>query len=151
MSFSKHNNYELPQGGVQNWDASLNENFELIEQGPTIKAVAGLAISINEVVFINESAKFELAIAAGLTPAQSRYIGLSTTAIANDIDGYARTSGTQSDPDWFFTVGQPVYLSGVTAGGLTTISPGLWHSLGTTHMVGFAIQTNEIMIKPFSW
>ncbi len=151
MSFSKHNNFELPDNGVQNWDTSLNENFEIIETGPTIKATAGLAISINNVVYINESAKFELAIAAGLTIAQSKYIGLATTAISDSADGYARISDTQFDPDWFFTVGHPVYLSGVTAGGLTTISPGLWHSLGTTHMVGFAIQTNEILIKPYSW
>lgn len=149
--FTKHNNLEIPTGGVQNWDASLNENFSLIEKGPTIKAVAGLTIEINNVVYINESAEFELAISTGLTVAQTRYVGLSTTKIDRATDGFARTFGTQSDPDWSFTVGHPVYLSAVTAGGLTTISPGLWHSLGTTNMVGFAIQTNEILIRPYEW
>ena len=90
MSFTKHNNFETPDGGVQNWDTSINENFELAELGPTIKATAGLAIGINNVVYIGEDAKFELAISTGLTAAQTRYIGLSTTAIGNDVDGYAQ-------------------------------------------------------------
>jgi hypothetical protein len=151
MSFTRHNNYEVPDGGVQNWDASLNENFELAELGPTIRATAGLTISINNVVYIGEDAKFALAISTGLTVTQTRYIGFSTTEINREVDGYARISGTVKDPDWFFTPGHPVYLSAQTSGGLTTISPGLWHSIGTTNMVAFAIQTNEILIRPYSW
>lgn len=149
--FTSHNNFELPDGGVQNWDASINENFEIAELGPTVKATAGTTISRNSVVYIGEDAKFALAISTGLTITQTRYIGFSTTTINREVDGYARTFGNVKDPDWFFTPGHPVYLSAQTAGGLTTISPGLWHSIGTTNMVAFAIQTNEILIRPYNW
>jgi hypothetical protein len=151
MSFTTHNNYEVPDAGVQNWDASMNENFELLELGPTIKATAGLTIAINNVVYIDEDAKFALSLASNATIEQTRYIGFSTTEIDQEVDGYARISGNIKDPDWFFTPGQPVYLSVNTAGGLTTISPGLWHATGTTNMVAFAIQTNEILIRPYDW
>jgi hypothetical protein len=141
MAFSKHGNYETPATGTQNWDASINENFDLIEKGPTIKATAGLTISIDNVLYIDTSGNFQLAIADGTSA--SRYTGLSTTSIDNNVDGYARMSGYHNNPDWFFTRGQPVYLSAVTAGGLTTIAP------AEKVMVGFAIQTNEIIIRPW--
>lgn len=141
MSFSKHNNYETPDDGTANWAASVNENFELMELGRTLLKTASEAISENEVMYLDTSGEWTLAIADG-TVAQ-RFVGLAPADISISADGYGRVNGYAVDADWFFDPGMPVYLSAVTAGGLTTIAP------TNAVNVGLAISTNEIMIR--SW
>ncbi len=142
MSFSKHNNYELPEGGVQNWDASLNENFELIEKGPTIKATAGLNIAIDKVVYMNISERLNLAISPTGATTASQFLGFTTTAIDNETDGFVQTLGNHSNPNWSFTPG-PVYLDASTAGDITQTEP------TSSTLVGYAIGTNELTIRPW--
>jgi hypothetical protein len=142
MSFSKHLNLELPDGGVQNWDASLNENFSIIEKGPTIKATAGLTISIDKVAFMNQSERLELAISPAAITTSSQFLGIATAQINREADGYIRTFGHHSSNDWSWNVG-PVYLDASTAGDLTQTKP------ARATMVGYAITTNEIVIRPW--
>ena len=142
MSFTKHNNLEVPDGGVQNWDTSMNENFELIELGPTIKATAGPSLAISKVVYMNLSERLELAISPAGSCNASQFLGFTTTAINTEVDGYVQTLGNHKHPDWVFTPG-PVYLDASTAGDVTQTEP------ATATMVGFAIGTNELVIRPW--
>jgi hypothetical protein len=141
MSFSKHNNLETPDSGTQNWGASVNENFDLIEKGPTITSTAGTTIAVNDVVYLDTSGNFQLALADASVA--NRYVGFATSAMNNNADGFARTLGYESHPDWFFNAGDIVYLSGVTPGGITSIAP------ADLVQVGTAMATNEILIRPF--
>ncbi len=141
MSFTKHNNLEVPDTGTQNWDTSVNENFSMLEDGLTIKATAGLTISPSEVTYIDSGGEFQLAIADGTVA--NRYIGIATTVIDQDVDGYCRTSGHYLDADWAWTVGDPVFLSDATPGTLTQTEP------GESIIIGVAIATNEITIRPW--
>lgn len=140
MAFSKHNNLETPDSGTQNWASSLNENFELLEQGSTIKATAGTTIAINDVLFIDTSGKFQLALAD--TTVANEYVGFSTAGINNNADGFARVNGYFLGPDFFFNAGERVFLSAVTPGGITSIAP------TDIVQVGVALATNEILIRP---
>ncbi len=142
MSFSKHNNLEQPDQGTANWDALMNENLGILEKGFTLKAIAGLTVTANKVAYLDSNNKFGLAIAgAGNTVA--RHVGFMTTNINLDVEGYARHTGYHTDPNWSFTPG-PVYLSDSVAGDVTQTAP------GDSVLVGFAIQTNELLIKPWT-
>lgn len=141
MSFSKHNNLETPNDGTQNWGPSLNENFDLIEKGPTIKSTAGTTIAVNDVVYLDTSGNFQLALAD--TTVANRYVGFATSAMNNNADGFARILGYESNPDWFFNAADIVYLSAITPGGITSIAP------ADLVQVGTAMATNEILIRPF--
>ena len=116
MSFSNHNNLETPDSGTQNWGASVNENFDLIEKGQTIKATAGEALAVGKVVYMNVSERLNLAISPSGTTTASQFLGFTTTAIADEIDGYVQINGNHKWTDWAFTPG-PVYLDASTAGG----------------------------------
>ncbi len=140
--FTRNNNFELPDTGVQNWEASLSENFEIIEKGPTIKAIAGLTIAIDKVVYMNSSERLYLAISPTGATTASQFLGFTTTQINREVDGYVQTFGNHSNPDWVFTPG-PVYLSPSSAGEVTQTEPAI------TTMVGYAIGTNELLIRPW--
>jgi hypothetical protein len=144
MSFTKHNNYEVPDGGVQNWDASINENFELMEKGQTVRAIAGTTLSIAEgtVVYMNASERLELAISPSGATIASQFLGFTTTDIATEIEGYVLTSGNFKRPNWAFIPGQ-VFLDASDPGEVTQTEP------ATPTMVGYAIGTNELVIKPW--
>ena len=141
MGFSKHRNLETPDDGTANWGASVNENMSIIEHGSTLKASAGAGLSVNHVMYIDTSGDWQYAIADGTVA--SRFIGISTTEILTGVDGYGRIAGYHNHAHWEFDPGMPVYLSAVTPGGLTTIAP------SQSVMVGFAVTTNEIMIRPW--
>jgi hypothetical protein len=95
MSFTRHNNFEVPDGGVQNWDTSLNENFELQEKGQTINATAGITIAVGKVVYMNNSERLELAISPSGTTTASQFLGFTTTQINQEVDGYVQINGNQ--------------------------------------------------------
>ncbi len=143
-TFSKHFNLEKPAQGTQNWDTLMNENIDLIEKGPTLKATAGITLSANKVVYLDDSYQFQLATAVAGSTASARHVGFTTNTINQNVEGYARHSGYHDDPDWSFIPG-PVYLSESVAGDVTQAGP----TTGLTVMVGFAIQTNEILIRPW--
>lgn len=142
MSFTKNNNFEVPDGGVQNWDASLNENFELIEKGQTIKATAGEALTEGEVVYLNVSERLNLAISPTGSTTASQFLGFIQDSVVNEVDGYVQTSGNILYPHWAFTPG-PVYLDSTIAGTITQTEP------STSTLVGYAIGTNELVIRPW--
>ncbi len=142
MSFTRHNNYEVPDGGVQNWDTSINENFELAELGQTIKATAGLTLAVGKVVYMNNSERLTLAISPSGTTTASQFLGFTTTTIADEVDGYIQINGNHKWPHWSFTPG-PVYLDASTAGDVTQTQP----TIAT--LVGYAIGTNELVVRPW--
>lgn len=141
MAFTKHNNLETIDTGTQNWDSTVNDNFEHLENGLTIKAIAGLTIAKSQMTYIDSNGQFQLAIADGTVA--NRYIGPATTVINKNVDGYAQNSGHYLDANWSFTVGNPVYLSAVTPGVLTQTEP------AESIIVGVAIATNEITVRPW--
>jgi hypothetical protein len=140
--FTRHNNFEVPSGGVQNWDASLNENFELAEKGQTIKATAGITLAVGKVVYMNSSERLMLAISPSGTTTASQFLGFTTALINQEVDGYVQINGNHKWPHWSFTPG-PVYLDATTAGEVTQTQPTV------ANLVGYAIGTNEIAIR--SW
>ncbi len=143
MAFSKHNNLEQADQGTQNWDTLMNENLGLLEKGFTLKAIAGVTLSANKVVYLDDSYQFQLSTASGNT-SEARFVGLTTNIINQNVEGFARHVGYHDDPDWSFIPG-PVFLSDTAAGEITQAGP----TVGNTLVVGFAIQTNEILIRPW--
>lgn len=141
MSFSKHNNLEQPDQGAQSWDAIMNENLGILEAGFTIRGTAGTTVLANEVAYIDTDKKFQLAI-AGAGNTLSRYVGFIVEDINFNSEGFVRHVGYQTDPNWSFVPG-PVYLSDSVAGDVTQTAP------SDSVLVGFAIQTNELIIKPW--
>jgi hypothetical protein len=141
MAFTPHNNLETVDTGTQNWDSSINDNFEHLEKGITIKATAGLTLTKSQVTYIDSNGEFQLAIADGSIA--NKYIGIATTAINKDVDGYAQNYGYHLDANWSWTVGNPLYLSAVTPGALTESEP------AESIMVGVAIATNQITVRPW--
>jgi hypothetical protein len=141
MAFTPHNNLETIDTGTENWDSSINDNFEHLEKGLTIKAVAGLTITKSQITYIDSNGEFQLAIADGTVA--NRYIGPATTAINRQVDGYAQNSGYHLDADWSWTVGNPLYLSSSVAGALTETEP------AESILVGIAIATNQITVRPW--
>ncbi len=141
-SFTKHNKLEVPTVGIKNWDAITAENFGLIDQGNTMKAVAGITVSAYELGYLDSNQQWNKAI-ADATPIESRWFGFFTSNISQDTEGYVRHSGNQKNINWSFTPG-PVYLSDSIAGAITQTEP------NEAFIVGWAIQTNEILIKPWS-
>jgi hypothetical protein len=89
---------------------------------------------------MNVSERLNLAISPSGTTTASQFLGFTTTAIADEIDGYVQINGNHSHPDWVFTPG-PVYLDASTAGDVTQTEP----TVAT--LVGYAIGTNEIVIR----
>ncbi len=145
MTFTKHNDLELQAQGVEGWGNGMNTNFGLMELGATIKGVTGLTVSAGEVGYFTSDFKFEKALADVVGTLSSEWAGFFTTDIGQGIQGFARHTGYISSPNWSFTSG-PVYLSDSTAGAITQTAP----SVESRYMVGWAIQTNEILIKPWS-
>jgi hypothetical protein len=141
MAFTPHNNLETIDTGTQNWDSSINDNFEHLEKGLTLKAPAGLTLTKSQVVYIDSNGEFQLAIADGSIA--NRYVGISTTAINRQVDGYCQNSGHHLDANWSWSVGNPLYLSSSVAGGLTQTEP------AESIVVGVAIATNEITVRPW--
>ncbi len=141
-TFTKHNKLEVPTVGTKNWDARVNENTTLMEQGSTIKAVAGLSVSISEVGYLdanNEWAKAK----AGPIAIENRWLGFFASDINQNAEGYVRYSGYQKNEAWSFTPGL-VWLSDSIAGAVTQTEP------TSSIIVGSAIGTNELLIKPWS-
>ncbi len=139
--FTKHNNYEIPTGGTAAWGTVMDANITLIERGITIKGTAGTTILQNDVVYLDSNFKFDLAIAGGAADA-GKWVGYATTNLNIDTQGYALHHGYVAGGSWDFTAG-PVYLSDVTAGAVTQTAP------VNSIITGFAIQTTEILIKPW--
>jgi len=144
MSFTKHHNLETVAQGVDNWDAPVNENFDQIDKGPTIKSLAGETLSAYKVVYREIDNTIRLAIAGTTGDPSSRFIGFTRESFDLGEDGYAQHSGWVSDPDWSLSVSSPYYLSTTTAGEMTSSKPS-----SDPILVGFAIGTNEILIKPW--
>ncbi len=142
MEYSKHNNYALPEAGDTLWGSLVGANFDKIERGITVKGVAGTTILINEVVYLNSDFKFDKAIAGG-SVAEGRWMGFATSNIDIDTQGYALHSGFTVGATWSFTSG-PIYLSDTLAGDVTQTAP------NDNIIVGYAIQTNEILVKPWT-
>ncbi len=143
VDFTRHNDLERMAQGTESWRDSMNTNFGLIEQGATIKGIAGLTVLAAEVGYLTNDFKFEKAIAGAVGTTASEWAGFFTNDIPQDIEGYARHTGYITSPDWSFTAG-PVYLSDSIAGAVTQTAP------TNIYLVGFAIQTNEILIKPWT-
>ncbi len=141
-SFTKHNKLEIPNVGLKNYDAITAENYSLIEQGATMKAVAGLTVLAHEVTYLDTNQQLGKAI-ADVTPIEGRWLGFVAKNIKQNAEGYVRYSGHQKNEAWSFTPG-PVYLSSTTAGAITQTEPSV------PIIVGFAIGTNEMLIKPWS-
>ncbi len=142
--FTKHNDLERNAQGAEGWGDAINTNFGLMELGATIKGVTGLTVSAGEVGYLTNDFKFEKAIASVVGTTASEWAGLFTTDIGQEIQGFARHTGTMSNINWSFTPG-PVYLSDSTAGAITQTAP----TVSRRYIVGWAIQTNEILIKPW--
>ncbi len=141
-TFTNHNNYEVPTVGLKNYDAITAENFNLIEQGSTMKAVAGLTVSAHQLIYLDSNYEYGLAKAEA-TPVEGRWLGFITKNIKQNAEGYARYLGYHKNVAWNFTSG-PIYLSDATAGAVTQTAP------NTPIIVGWAIGTNELQIKPWS-
>ncbi len=139
--FTKHNNYEIPAVGAEAWNTSMDANLNLIERGTTIKGVAGTTILQNEVMYLDSNFKFGLAIAGGAAEV-GKFIGFATTDLNINAQGYALHHGYAAGGSWDFTAG-PVYLSDSVAGAVTQTEP------TDSIVTGFAIQTTEILIKPW--
>ena len=144
MSFTKHHNLETVAQGVDNWDAPVNENFDQIDKGPTIKSLAGETLSAYKVVYREIDNTIRLAIAGITGDPNSRFIGFTRESFELGEDGYAQHAGWISDPNWSLNPSSPYYLSLDTAGEMTSTKPA-----GDAILVGFAIGTNEILIKPW--
>ncbi len=144
VDFTKHNALERQAQGAEGWGSSINDNFSLMETGATIKAIAGLTVSAAEVGYLTDDFKFNKAIAAAGGTYSTQWVGFFANDIDQGIEGYARHNGYISNINWNFTPG-PVYLSDITAGAVTQTAP------TEQYMVGFAIQTNEILIKPYKF
>ncbi len=144
MAFTKHNDLETPTQGTEGWGTGLNANFSLMELGATVKGVTGLTVSAGEVGYVNSDFKFEKAIAGVVGTTSSFWAGFFTTDIDQGIQGFARHTGTMSNINWSFTPGE-VYLSDTTAGAITQTAP----TVSKRYVVGWAIQTNEVLIKPW--
>ncbi len=142
MAFTKHNALETGAQGTQNWGTLLGDNLTLQEKGSNVKAVAGLTVSAGEVGYLGSDFKFNKAIAGPTGSTSSEWIGFFTDDIPQGIEGYARHTGYISNLNWSFTPGS-VYLSQSTAGAITQTAP------ANPFIVGFAIQTNELLIKPY--
>ncbi len=141
-TFTKHNKLELPSVGLKNYDAITAENFGSIEKGATMKAVAGLTVLQSEVAYLDTNHQWGKAIAGG-TAIEGRWLGFVSKNTKQNAEGYVRYSGYQKNEAWNFTPGA-VYLSSTTAGAVTQVEP------GESLVVGFAIGTNEVLIKPWS-
>ncbi len=141
-TFTNHNNLEVPTVGTKNWSAITAENFTLIEQGSTMKAVAGLTVSAHQLAYIDSNYEYGLA-KADATPAESRWLGFVTGDINRAEEGFVKYSGYQKNEAWNFTPGA-VYVSDTTSGAVTQVEP------VTPLIVGWAIGTNELQIKPWS-
>jgi microcystin-dependent protein len=144
MSFTNHFNLETVAQGVDNWDAPMNENFDLIDKGPTIKATAGLTISAYKVVYRDVDNTLKLAIAGVTNDPSSRFIGFTRNDFNLGEDGFAQYDGWISDPDWNLSTSAPYYLSTTVAGEITSTKP-----TADSVLVAFAIGTNELLIKPW--
>lgn len=142
--FTKHNDLERTAQGAEDWGNAMNTNFSLMELGATIKGVTGLTVSAGEVGYLTNDFKFEKAIASVVGTTASEWAGFFTTDIGQEIQGFARHTGTMSNINWSFTPG-PVYLSDSTAGAITQTAP----TVSRRYIVGWAIQTNEVLIKPW--
>lgn len=141
-TFTNHNNLEVPTVGLKNYDAITAENFGLIDQGSTMKAVAGLTVSAHQLIYLDSNYEYGLA-KAETTPVEGRWLGFITKNIKQNAEGYARYLGYHKNVAWSFTPG-PVYLSDSVAGAVTQTAP------NTPIIVGWAIGTNELQIKPWS-
>ncbi len=140
--FTKHNKLEVPNVGLKNWDAITAENFGLIEKGNTMKAVTGITVSAHEIGYIDSSQEWGKAQAA-VTKLESRWLGFFIADANQNTEVYARHIGNHKNINWNLTSG-PVYLSDTIAGAITQVEP------VTSIIVGWAIGTNEIQIKPWS-
>ncbi len=141
-TLTKHNNLDIPTIGTKNWGARCNENTTLMEHGSTVRAVAGLTVSINEVGYLDSNNQWGKARANATVP-EGRWLGFFTTDINQNAEGHARHNGYQKNEAWSFIPG-PVYLSDSIAGAVTQAEP------DSKIIVGFAIGTNEVLIKPWS-
>ena len=144
MSFTKHHSLETVAQGVDKWETPINDNFDQIGKGPTIKAQAGEALGAYKVVYRTTNNTIKLAIAGTTGDPSSRFIGFTRSAFQSGEDGYAQHTGWISDPNWSLSVSAPYYLSTSTEGEITTNKPD-----GNAVLVGFAIGTNEILVKPW--
>ncbi len=140
--FTKHNNLEIPTTGTKNWDATLNETMTVVEQGHTFTAIAGITVSMHEVGYLDSNHEWAKA-KANASSEEGRWLGFFTADISQDTQGYARYTGYQKNTAWNFTPGL-VWLSDSVAGAVTQTEP------DSAIVVGVAIQTNEILIKPWN-
>ena len=143
MSFTKHSNLELVEKGVDNWDAPINENFDAVDRGPTVFGIAGETLSRFKVVYLESDGKLHHAIAGTTGDISSRFVGFTRESYDLNENAYAQHAGWIKDVDWSLSVSDPYYLSAITPGEISTSKPS-----GST-LVGFAIGTNEILIKPW--
>ncbi len=138
-TYSKHNNYALLDAGATVWGTTIGANFSNAERGITIKGTAGTTISEYDAVYLDSNFKFNKALAGG---AAEKWVGFATSDINIDIQGYALHSGYVTGGSWDFSAG-PIYLSDVTPGAVTQTEP------SDSIIAGFAIQTAELLIKPW--
>ena len=144
MSFTKHSNLETIAQGVDNWDAPLNENWDIIDKGSSIKAIAGQTLSAYKVVYRTTDDTLKLSIAGITGSADSRFVGFTKEDFNLGADGFAQYDGWISDPNWSLTPSAPYYLSNSNRGEMTSAKPG-----ADSILVGMAIGTNELLIKPW--
>jgi len=113
--------------------------------GLKMLVTAGENMGIGSAVYMRSTGKCWRAKADAET--SSPAIGLSTSSITADATGTILLYGNYRYDVWSFnTIGNLVYLSTVTAGGLTTTIPA--NSGHVVQVVGVASGTNSVLLMP---
>jgi len=133
MPYSTHYNLpEIPSGAVE-WEALYNDLVDKLEIGRTLKLTAGTTITTGTPFYIDSSAKAQICNSVTL----GRGVWQSTST-NNNAEGYGQIDGTMTYVSWNWTPGISLYANDL--GALSAIS--------TAYPIGYALNTNTIVIAP---
>ena len=140
MSFLDPYNLETFDAGTSNWHQIINSNSGKINNNMIrLLSIPG-AVSQYEAAYLG----------GGGSTAQAKADSLSTLpaiGIILDTSGSTQrvvTAGVIENGSWLWTAGDPVYVSGLTAGQLTQIRP----QSGFVQQIGWAAASNQIFVFP---
>ena len=112
---------EKPASGAENFDESMNDNADLIDQGGTYYALASEDIDKGEWVGFDASDEAELAQADVV--ANSMVVGICIEDVLNGADGYFRYAGVLNVAGWGLTPSSQYYLDPDNPGKMVTLRP----------------------------
>jgi hypothetical protein len=140
MSATEHYNLQKAgAAGVLNKWALYDGNFDRIEAGRTMKALAAAALAAGDLVYRNASGQL-----AKATNADRPLVGFVQAGAGAGTDAFAQTEGVFTKTGWSWTAGALLYAHPSTPGALTqTPTDGLFQP-----PVAVALDADTIWIFP---